>query len=238
MIYISIEHIKNPRLLKEYILEHGDEKHLGCLSPSLEDAIIHNPKLLKQYLTKLTKVEMKLLKKLLEDYKATYTLLSTLKTNSLEFFEDYKSIVVLAYNVETAKEAFNKLNINNHTLFAKWSKRTIKIIGLDSYEEDKHYISMYTLEIPRVLKHALPIKEIRKLYYTYMHNNGSMKLISHEPISQRYYNNIEYILERIMARGSLRLNYIEQFIDKIIKLPPKKLEKLVEIEKKLESNML
>lgn len=228
------EHLKNPRLLKEYIIKNGTDPLVQ--TEQVAPLIFKTPRKLKKYIEKYTKEDLKLLKKVLKNNGIIYNLLCVLRANSIKDYRHYKDIT-LAYCIDDLSETAIKLKKENSRLLAKWEKNKIKVVGLKV--KDEKCLTLYILDIPKKLADCT--KEMGnyytadKLYSIYgvkqidIYSTTPIDRYSNTSARNLCYTNLCDILSNIMKRNPVRINNIEQFMSNLLKLPPYKINKLAKI---------
>lgn len=229
------KYLKNPKLLKEYIIKHGniDIPKKGVQRP-VYSLFSKNIEKFKKCVDNYTRSDLELLKKVLKNNYFIYKNICKLKGNSVKDYIDYERIND-TYNEYDTANVVKDLRKENSKLLAKLEKRTTRVVGVDTCRG--RTATIYILDIPskivnEIIRRQLYGSYLNKIITLYpLYGVKEVKISTAESYSDSYSWNIQKILRIIMLRNPERIYNIEVFATNLLKLPAYKVNKLAGILK-------
>jgi hypothetical protein len=204
---VEIEHIKNLRTLKEWVIQNGSPDEVN-ISGSLFMRLLQSPEELKRYVDKYTKEEIRFAKKLIGK-----KFVAMLKYNSIENFQLYMDLYEQAINsFKDVCELLSTKAKQGHPLATKIEQRTKSIVVVSNWWSSSSFTyNIAVAEVPRLLWDR----------YINLHSYSDAHLNIHNNIPEKYYIKQVEVKSKIENDGDRRYMIVEILYEMIKKTPSK-----------------
>lgn len=232
-IIIDINRLKNPRILKEWVIKNGSPDKIIIA----QDLYKHNLIEIKSYIANCTKENIRFIKKTLGSL-FIFKILPMLKYSSIEDFKLYKQVSdpLSLYNFKQSYEMLSKSASQGHLLAKKIMQRTttIAIVASDSGSPFRYKVAV--VEVPKLLwnkgSKCFPCTYIYKELFKagipkkhYIRQTEIRCKLKNSP--NREYR-ISELVYSITTKNPNKIDYIEHIVRYLINLPDNKLKHLYE----------